>query len=193
MQNILIAISSILAFISYIVYIVAILKGEAKPHRTTRFVLVLITSLATASLFAQGSIVTIWLSGVFTFGCIIIFLLSLKFGMGGVAKTDILCLILSLSGIIIWKITSNPMYGLFASIAADLAAQIPMLIKTYRFPKTEVWTFYSLDVLASIFSLLALQRWTIQEFAYPLYIILIDSATILLILRPNIKQHKIAK
>lgn len=188
MQNILIAVSSILAFVSYIVYIIAILKGEAKPHRTTRFVLVIITSLATASLFAQGSSVAIWLSGVFTFGCILIFLLSLKFGMGGVAKTDILCLIFSLGGIIFWRVTSNPIYGLFASIGADLVGQIPMLIKTYKFPETEVWAFYFLDVLASIFSLLALQRWIFQEFTYPLYIILVDSITILLILRPKIRR-----
>lgn len=188
MQNALIAVSSILAFISYIVYIAAILKGDAKPHRTTRFVLVLITCLATASLFAQGSTVAVWLSGIFSFGCIIIFLLSLKYGMGGWAKTDILCLVLSLVGIVFWKATSNPMYGLFASIGADFVGQIPMLIKTYRFPETEVWTFYAIDVVAALLNLLASSRWTVQEFTYPLYIMFIDCVTVFLILRPRARH-----
>ncbi len=186
MTNFIIALSSILAFISYVVYIIAILKGEARPHRTTRFVLVLITILATASLFAQGSTVAIWLSGVFTLGSLVIFLLSIKYGMGGWAKTDIACLCISLGGIVFWQMTANPMYALFASIGADLVGQIPMLIKTYRFPNTEVWTFYFLDVLAAVLSLVAIQAWTIREFAYPMYIVFIDSTTILFILRPKL-------
>lgn len=186
MVNILIALSSILAFISYIVYMIAILKGKAKPHRTTRFVLVLITVLATVSLFAQGSTTAVWLSGVFAFGCLIIFLLSLRYGMGGWARADILCLIIALIGIVIWKITSNPIYALFASITSDLAGQIPMLIKTYRFPETEVWTFYSLDVLAAILNIIAITHKTYQELSYPLYIVFIDGLTIVFILRRKI-------
>jgi hypothetical protein len=132
--------------------------------------------------------VAVWLSGIFAFGSTIIFLLSLKFGMGGWAKTDILCLVVSLLGIVIWKATANPMYGLMASIGADLAGQVPMLIKTYRFPETEVWTFYSLGVVAGLLNLAAVQHWNIQEIIYPLYIVLIDGATVLLIIRP--KGHK---
>ena len=185
MSNILITLSTFLALISYVVYAVAILKGEAKPHRTTRFVLVLITGLATASLFAQESTTAIWLSSAFTLGCIVIFLLSLKYGMGGWAKADLLCLAIALAGIAFWQLTNNPVYGLFSAIGADLAGQIPMLIKTYRFPHTEVWTFYFLDVVAAVLSLLALSQWTFQEFSYPFYIIFIDGITIFLILLPR--------
>ncbi|OGD09741.1 hypothetical protein A2397_01115 [Candidatus Amesbacteria bacterium RIFOXYB1_FULL_44_23] len=186
MSNILVAVSSVLAFVSYIVYIVAILKGEARPHRTTRFVLVIITSLAMASLLASGSSVAIWLSAVFTIGCIVIFALSIKYGMGGWAKADILCLVIALAGIVFWKVTSNPTYALLASIMSDLAGQIPMLIKTYRFPETEVWTFYALDVLAAGLSISAITQRTFQELAYPSYIVFIDGITIIFILRKQI-------
>lgn len=186
MQNPFIIISSLLALISYIVYALAILRGEAKPHRTTRFVLVLITALATASLFAEKSIVAIWIPGIFTVGSFIIFILSLKFGIGGWAKTDLLCLFLSLAGIIFWKAADNPLYGLYASIGADFVGQIPMLMKTYRHPETEVWSFYLVDVFAALFNLLALQHWTTQEYAYPLYILCIDFLIVLLIIRPKI-------
>ncbi len=183
-QNILIVISSVLAFVSYIVYIAAILKGKAKPHRTTRFVLVVITVLATASLFSQGNFVAIWLSGVFAFGCILIFLLSIKLGMGGTSKTDIICLVIAIIGIVLWRLTDNPIIALYTSIGADLIGQIPMLIKTYRFPETEVWTFYTLDVIAAILNLSATNHWSISDLAFPIYIILIDSIVVLFIFRP---------
>ena len=185
MRNFFIFLSSILALTSYGVFIVAILKGYAKPQRMTRFILVLISGLATASLFAQESTVAIWLPGIFTLGSLIIFLLSLKFGMGGLAKTDGICLILSIAGIVFWKITHNPLYALYASIAADFVGQIPMFIKTYRFPGTEVWTVYLLSIGAAICNLIALQHWFLQEYAYSFYIILTDSFVVVLILRPK--------
>ena len=157
MPNIFILISVVLALISPIVYSVAILKGEAKPHRTTRFVLLLITSLTTASLFVQGNRVAIYLAGVSTLQSIIVFILSIKRGMGGWSKSDISCLVFALIGIIFWQITKNPAIALYFAIGADFIGMIPAIIKTYHFPETEIWSFFALDVFAAIFSLLALK------------------------------------
>jgi hypothetical protein len=183
MQNFFIIISSVLALISYVVYAIAILKGEAKPHRTTRFIIVVIATLALSALFASASTVTVWLIGAMTFGSVAIFLLSLKYGMGGCSKIDIACLFLSLMGIVSWKLTENPFFAIVLSISADLAGQVPMLIKTYKYPQSEVWTFYALDVLAALFSIFAIKQWSISELAYPLYITIIDLSVVLLILK----------
>ena len=169
--------------ISYIVYIIAILQGRAKPHRTTRFCTAIITVLAMISLFVQGSPSALWLSIVFSVGSLIIFILSIWRGMGGWAKEDIFCLVISILGIIFWKSTSNPVYGLAFFIGADFVGQIPMLIKTYRLPKTEVWMFYFLDVVAAVCTIFAAPQWTIQELLYPLYVIALDSTIIYFIVR----------
>lgn len=192
-MNIFILISSIFALISPIIYSKAILKGEAKPHRTTRLVLLIITSLTTASLFAQHDRVAIWLAGVSTLQSILIFILSIKHGMGGWAKTDIICLIVALIGIILWKVTQNPVVALYFAIGADFTGMVPALIKTYRFPHTEVWTFYLLDVFAAIFSLMAVRNWTVQEYAYPVYIGLINMVMVTLILRPKLHRFTVKK
>lgn len=186
MPNTFILISIVLALISPIIYSIAILKGEAKPHRTTRFVLLLITSLTTASLFAQGNRVAIYLAGVSTFQSIIIFILSIKHGMGGWAKSDIICLTFALIGIILWQITKNPVIALYFAISADFVGMIPAIVKTYHFPKTEIWSFFALDVFAAIFSLLALKSWTLQEYSYPVYIMLINIVMVfLIVIRPK--------
>jgi len=193
MPSVFIIISSLLALISPIVYSIAIFKGEAKPHRTTRLVLLLITSLTTASLFAQKNQVAIYLAGVSTIQSIMIFTLSLKRGMGGWSKTDMLCLFIALIGIALWRITENPVVALYCAIGADFAGMIPALIKTSKFPKTEVWTFYLLDVFAALFSLLALKKWTLEEYSYPIYIMFINLAMVILIVRPGLFFKEVHK
>lgn len=185
MKNILITTSVILGLISSFVYFIAILKGEAKPHRTTRLVFLLISSLTTLSLYAQGNRVAVWLSAISTFQSVVIFILSLKYGMGGWAKTDIFCLMLAIVGIASWQLTKNPTIALYFAIGADFTGIVPTLIKTYHFPHTEVWTFYFLDVCAGIFNLLATDKFTVNQFFYPLYIIVIN-LTIVLLIKKNI-------
>ncbi len=185
MDNLLIIVSSVLSLFSYTVYIVAILKGKAKPHRVTRFVIFIITLLATASLFAQGNTVAIWLSGSFALGSILIFLLSIKFGIGGRSKTDIICLVIALVGIVLWKITNDASVALYASIISDFVSQVPMLIKTFKFPETEVWTFYALSVFSAILNVFAIHQWIVVNIVFPFYIIFIDLFIVLLILRPR--------
>lgn len=185
MQTIFIVISSGLALISPLVYSQAILKGEAKPHRTTRLVLLIITALTTASLFAQNNNVAIYLAAVSTLQSILIFILSLKRGMGGWSKSDVICLIIAIVGIILWQVTKNPVIALYFAISADFTGMIPALIKTYKFPKTEVYSFFLLDVFAAGFSLLAIKTWTVEQYAYPIYIMLINLIMVILIIKPS--------
>jgi hypothetical protein len=185
MSVFLIVVSSLLALISPLIYARAILRGEARPHRTTRLVLLIITILSTASLFANGDRVAVWLASVSALQSIIVFSLSLKYGVGGWAKIDLGCLAVALAGIITWQLTDNPLFGLYFSIAADFIGMVPTLIKTYHSPKTEIVAFFALDCLASICSLFALKAYAIDDFAYPLYLFLINLAMSLLIAWPR--------
>ncbi|MBP6945002.1 hypothetical protein KBD61_01260 [Patescibacteria group bacterium] len=187
MSSLLIFLSSTLVLISPFIYARAILKGEAKPHRTTRFVLFIIAALSTATLFANGNTVAVWLAGANLVQGAIILGLSLKYGMGGWAKIDLACLAIALIGIIAWQTTKNPLIGLYCSILADFTGMVPTLIKTYRLPKTEIATFFALDIFAALFSTLATHQWTMEQLAYPLYIGLINAIMVTLILWPRPK------
>ena len=179
-----------MALITYLIYGWSIVVGKTRPHRTTRFVLLLITSLGVASLFAGQDRVAIWLIGVCAVGALVIFLLSLKYGMGGWAKIDIACLIIAIIGIVVWQVTDSPVLGLYASVLADFVGMFPALIKTYRLPHTEYYLSYIFDISAALFTLLAIQKWEVQGFAYPLYIFIINSIMLILIIRPNIFSKK---
>lgn len=113
--------------------------------------------------------------------------------MWGRAKIDVLCLTIAWIGIIVWKLTNNPVMGLMASILADFVGMIPALIKTYKLPGTETWIFYWLDVFASIFTMLAIKTYNYQETSYPVYIMAINLVMVILILRPQIKRARILR
>jgi len=189
MRILLIFLSSTLALISPIIYARSILRGEARPHRTTRFVLLLITALSTASLIAQHNTVAVWLAGVSMLQAILIFYLSIKRGMGGWSPADILCLVIALIGITAWQTTSNPLLGLYFSILADFVGMVPALIKTHKLPHTENVWFFGLDTVAGLFTLLAVESFVTAQTAYPIYIIIINAVMVFLILRPKLFQR----
>ena len=189
LKQLFLIVSAVLPLISPIIYSRAILKGRAKPHRTTRLTLLIIASIATVSLFAQHDTVAIWLAGVSALQAVVIFVLSIKYGMGGWAKTDIICLVIALFGIFLWQTTKNPTLTLYSSIAADFTGMIPAIIKTYRLPQTEIASFFVIDSVAGIFNLLAVKTWTAHEISYPIYIFAINALMVMLVLKPRLKNR----
>lgn len=182
-QQILLTISNILLFLAFIVYIISILQKKTKPHRTTRIVLLIINGLAFASLFTQQNQTAIWLPGISFIMSIVIFFLTLKYGMGGWKKTDIICLCIALFGVVIWRITNNPLLALFSAVLADFTGYIPTLIKTYYHPETEYWGFFALGGLASLLNLFATEVWNFENVFYPFYLTSISAVMVFLILR----------
>lgn len=107
--------------------------------------------------------------------------------MGGWEKSDIACLLIAILGIVLWRLTNNPMLALIFSLIADFTGMIPALIKTYKFPETEVWYFYALDTVAAAFTIAAISLWTPKEYIYPLYILGINLIMSVLCLRKSVR------
>jgi len=183
LHNLLIWLSNIFIFSSYLSYEWAMIKGRAKPHRTTRLVLFIIVILGFLSLYAQGDRTVVWFLGICAFQSLVMLIMSIKYGMGGWAKIDILCLVIALIGIVLWRITSNPALGLYGAIIADIAGMIPALLKTYRLPKTEYYLTYVFDLVAILLTGLAIQNGGFNEYLYPVYLFLVNSLMLVFILR----------
>lgn len=165
-------------------YMVSIVKGSTRPHRMTRFLLLVITAVMTLSLWASGDTSGVWLALVSFIQAVSIFGLSLWRGMGGGDRLDIACLLLCLAGVALWLLADLPWVGLAASIAADTIAMIPALRKTIRLPHTELALFYALDTVAGLLILAAGPR-TPLAMAFPLYIAVINAAFVLAICWPR--------
>ncbi len=75
--------AGLLSVISYIPYVLDTLKGSTKPERATWFIWSVLTTILLFAQLAKGATNSIWLTVVQTFGPILIFLLSIKYGEGG--------------------------------------------------------------------------------------------------------------
>jgi hypothetical protein len=170
---VLLFIGSLLPIVASAVYVLSIIRGKSRPHRMTRLLLMLITGLSSVSLLAGHDRSGVWLALVSFVQSVIIWLLSLKWGMGGRERLDFVCFGLCAMGIVLWLASGTALVGLVASIVADFIAIVPSLRKTIRLPHTEDGVFYALDVVAGSLVLFAGPlAW--RSMLFPGYIALIN-------------------
>lgn len=86
-----------------------------------------------------------------------------------VERRDVGCGLLSLLAIALWAVTRDGTYAIGLSLAADLAAATPTLIKAYRDPESESSLVYLLFVAAAVMVLLATRRWSVATVGFALY------------------------
>jgi hypothetical protein len=184
MKTILLIIGTLLPLYASAVYSVSIVKGATRPHRMTRFLLLVLTAVMTLSLRAGGDTSGVWLALVSFVQAVGLFGLSLWRGVGGRDRLDIACLVLCMAGVAWWLLADLPWVGLTASIVADMVAMLPALRKTIRMPHTEIALFYGLDTLAGLLILVA-GPFRLQAVAFPLYIALINMAFVVAIRWPR--------
>jgi len=158
MRTALLTLSTILITAAGLIYCASIIRGRTKPHRTTRFVVLVILTLSFVSILADhantGAKVY---SGILFVSAIAFLALSFRsgFGMGGTSVFDWVCLAVALAGVAAWQIAGNPILGIWFALLADLVAYLPAYVKTWRQPDTESPWLYALSALASFLSLIA--------------------------------------
>jgi hypothetical protein len=181
----LIIFSSLLIAFATLINVTGILRGTAKPHRTTFFIFTLINAIAFASLFAQHDRVAIYLALFNGISSLTIFLFSIKYGMGGWAPLDITCMLIALAGIALWKFTSSPVLALYSSLFANVVCLIPTIKKIYFHPETEIWGFWLMAFVSCGTNLFAIKNWTFNAAIFPLYLTIANFLTLLLVIRPH--------
>ncbi len=178
LSTIFITVSTIIAFLTPVIGIVSIFKGEYKPQRTTRMIFTIISAIVLVSLFFANDTTAIYLAIPSFLSCFAIFILSILYGIGGTSKSDFGALFFALLAIVAWRTTDNPLWALYLSILADFFGIIPTIIKIKNQPYTESIGFYISDILASLFSCLALlvnsELGIIEKSTYSIYILSIN-------------------
>jgi hypothetical protein len=60
-----------------------------------------------------------------------------------------------------------------------LFAALPLIVKIYKFPETENIFPYLALLVANLVALLVIKKWEIEEFLFPLYLVLLNSILII--------------
>ncbi len=182
--------SFVLSFGATIPYAVDILKGRARPARSTRILfllLILVTLIVQSREFRSG--VLLLTAGELAMQ-VILFTLSIKHGMGGLKRLDLACygaFIISLSA---YLLTKNATLSLTLLILTDFIAFLPTLEKIWRDPTSDTWKFFVVGgMAASAASLLARNTNAYTEIVFPIYIFITNGlAALPIILRERAER-----
>ncbi len=160
-------------------YLIDILKHRTKPQRTTWFIWSvqgIIAFIAQVQLHAHWSLLFIGLSAT---GNIVVFTLSLFYGVGGWKRLDIAALSIALVGVIISVAARNPLFAVIGVVIADFAGVVPTLKKVYLDPSSETTITWIALTLASGFTVLAVGSLNGQLLLYPIYLTLANGAVLI--------------
>lgn len=182
MKEIFLFMSVVVSLITPLIGLRAVVNGEFRPQRVTRFLVFLVSTLFVSSLFIWGERNGLFLAMIQWISSLIFFLISLRVGMGGKNRSDAVVFFLAILVIVIWKTTNNPILALYLSILADFIGFLPTITKSFYYPRTEDPKFYASDMLAGGLNILALKVYNIQNLAFPGYIFLLNTLCFILIL-----------
>lgn len=162
-------ISGILILLSFVPYIRDIFKHKTNPQRASWLIWSVLGAIAFASQLAKGATDSLWFTALQELGDLSVFVLSIKYGVGGFAKRDVLTLIGAGISLILWYVTSEPAVALFLIIFIDGLGGVLTMIKSYEHPKTETALLYVLTGLSAFFACLAVGSFNFVLLAFPLY------------------------
>ena len=176
MQEILGGVSGLLIALSCIPYIRDILLRKTKPQRMTWFIWMVLLTIAFFAQLSEGGTWSLVTTGVDWLGVVVIFILSIKNGMGGATKLDKLALVGASIGLILWYLTNEPLYALVITIFIDFIAGMLTILKAYKEPETETFIAYMICGTGGLLGVFAVGELNLSLIIFPLWICLFNYA-----------------
>lgn len=163
-------------------------KGTTKPNRVTWFMWSLAPFIATAAALSDGvkwAALPVFMSG---FGPFVIFLLSFvnKNSYWKLESFDWACGIFSLFALVLWWVTKDPTVAIAFAIASDASAAIPTIVKSWKSPETETVDAYTTGLVNALTGFAALSAWSFPQYAFPVYLVAMNSFITFVILRKKL-------
>ncbi len=174
--------SGVIGFLCFVPYIRDIFKGTTKPERATWLIWSVLGGIAFFSQYAEGASHSLWMTSGQTLGVLIVFALSIKYGMGGLSRRDIVSLALAGIGLLIWYLTQHAVFALIIVIFVDALGLLLTTLKTYEYPETETLSTWVLAGIAGLLGTLAVGSLDPTLLAYPVYIFLANVVMVSIIL-----------
>lgn len=179
--------SGIAIILSFFPYIRDIFLKKTKPERASWLIWGILGSIAFFSQLAEGASYSLIMTGVQTFGDLLIFVLAIKYGIGGFLKRDIASLIAVAFSLFLWYTTKEAAIALFIVIFVDAIGAILTIIKTYEKPTTETISSWVFTFFGGFLACVAVGSLNYILLAFPFYIC-VASAGILIAIKMGLRR-----
>ncbi len=187
MHDVFAVLSLLMSLTFSAIYITQVVKGKVKPHRFSWLLWTMLSATYFVSaLQTNGSI-------LFTFGELvgpgIIFLFSLRYGVGGRSRFDVISLIVALIAFILLFVIDKALVGLILALVVDGIGAVLTIRKIAKDRSSESRWPWLLMVVGAIFAILALQTYSVENLLFPIYIV-ITCGIFFFMANPNAKPNQ---
>ena len=181
----------ILGLIGYAPYLQSIFAGKTKPHAFSWLVWAIIMSIAFAIQVSSYAGAGAWVTGAQAVFCLVIFLLALVQGERSFPLFDWLALTAALLALLLWIVAKNPILSIILLSLTDTAGFLPTYRKGFQKPFEDSISVFAMSAIAYIFSILALESFSLTTWLYPATLILTNTmcVTLLLVRRKYVQQR----
>lgn len=154
-------------------YLIAVLKGRAKPNKVTWFLWALAPLIGYAAQVTEGVGISSLMTFAVGFGPLLVFFASFlnRKAEWKITSFDLFCGFFSILALVLWAITKDAVLALILSILADAVACIPTLIKSWYYPETEEYKAYLFAGVSAFITILTIKSWTFTTYAFPVWIL----------------------
>jgi len=158
-------------------YLLDVLKGKIRPNRVSFLLWSIAPFIAFAAQIKQG----VGLESLMTFstGFMPILTFSASFvnkkAEWKVTRFDLACGFLSIAGLILWLITKVGNIAIFFSIVSDGLAAVPTIVKSYKYPDTELAWPWLATAFGVVLTLLTIKGLTFANSGFIVYILLVNT------------------
>lgn len=182
----------ILSLISPVFYTKSMLKGNAKPHRVTRFVILLAAIAGILGVVGTSNLSGLIFAGIFLARASYLFGMSLIFGVGGASLLDKICLAIATLAVLIYFVSGSGLWAILFGILADLVGYIPTFVKTWRHPRSEDPMFFGIEAIAAFTAIAAISEARV-DILFPIYFVLSAGTVVTLIYRKELMKILLLK
>lgn len=158
-----------IAVLDTVPYVRDILRGQTRPHRGTWLIWGVLATVAFFSQLADGASWSLGMVGGQAVVMLLVFALSLPYGMGSAGRHELLLMAAAACGVAGWLVISEPLVATVSVVLADFIGVVLMLPKTYRTPDSETLSTFALAGVSGVFGSLAVGEWELSLLLYPVY------------------------
>ena len=174
--------SLVLSVVSYVPYARSIFVANTKPHAFTWLVWGAVMAIAFVAQLLDKAGAGSWATGLSAAFCLGIGVVALFRGEKHITRGDWIALVITLLAIPLWVVTSDPLWSVLLVTGIDAVAYYPTFRKSYAKPDEELAFKYVLTVIRYLFSLLALEHYTVVTSVYQLVSIVMEMAIVVMLL-----------
>ena len=169
--------AAVVSVVDLVPYVRDTLRSETRPHRGTWLIWSALGATAFASQLADGGSWSLAMVGTQAAAMTLVFVLSLRFGTGGVGAWDLCLLGAAAVGVAGWVVAAQPVVATLFVVVADAAGVALMLPKTWRDPWSETLSTYVLAGAAGALGAGSVGAMDVSLLLYPVYFAVVNGAT----------------